>query len=311
MVVPIQPILTGAFSFASAPEPAHNRRATDRLDGAAPRFAQATGHVSAEGLQDIALLVQPLKARMAALLRLCPGERVLDVGCGPGIDTTGLASAVAPGGHVTGVDRDRGMLDAARARARRVRDGNLTDHLEADAARLPFASEAFDACRCERVLQHLADGDRAMAEMVRVTRPGGIVVVADSDWGSLSIDAADVVVERQVVRSVADALADGYSGRALPRRMAKAGLEVLGVDVVLVHWTSFDVFRRTSFMAAGLHVDIVDDGKVTLEEWTRFEEALEAAGRQGRFFATATVVVAAGRRPVGGRALDSARGEVR
>jgi SAM-dependent methyltransferase len=298
MVVPIQPILTGAFSFAGAPDTPHNRRATDRIGGAAPRFVHATGHVSAEGLQDIASLVQPLKNRMASLLRLGPGERVLDVGCGPGIDTTTLASAVAPGGRVTGIDRDRAMLETARARARRVPDGSLTNHLEADATRLPFASEAFDVCRCERVLQHLADGNRAIAEMVRVTRPGGLVVVADSDWGSLSIDASEVHVERRVVRSVADALADGYSGRALPRRMAEAGLEIVDVDVVLVHWTSFDVFRRTSFMAAGLHVDIVDDGKVTPEEWGRFEDALETAGQQGRFFATATLVVAAGRRPV-------------
>ena len=93
------------------------------------------------------------------------------------------------------------MVDAARDRVRGQPAGRRARHLRADAVRLPFATGAFDVCRCERVLQHLRDGQSAIVEMARVTKPSGIVVVADSDWASLTIDAADVQSERRIVRS--------------------------------------------------------------------------------------------------------------
>jgi len=101
--------------------------------------------------------------------------RLLDLGCGPGAVAARIG-ARRPGLGIFGVDRDLAVLAQARRRVTALR---------ADAADLPFASTSFDAVHARLVLRHLADPARALAEMHRVLRPGGRVVVSDSDDGAL------------------------------------------------------------------------------------------------------------------------------
>ena len=119
---------------------------------------------------------------------------------------------------VIGVDRDPRVIDAARAHGR-AGAGAHPFHLVADGARLPFADGWFDACRCERVLQHVADPAAMLSELVRVTRPGGTVLALDTDWASLSIDCQDVALEAAHHAAGCDTFASGYAGRQLPRLM--------------------------------------------------------------------------------------------
>lgn len=113
-----------------------------------------------------------LEKRIAFLRSVfAPGERLLDVGCGTGT----LASRLrALGFQVAGLDASRGMLAARRP------EGPPAVHALAE--RMPFADGAFDGVYCVAVLHHLAEPRlvaRALREMVRVTRPGGALVVWD------------------------------------------------------------------------------------------------------------------------------------
>jgi SAM-dependent methyltransferase len=111
--------------------------------------------------------------RLAALLQ--PGMRVLDVGCGSGAITRGIAAAVAPGGEVVGLDPSRHLLE--RAAALSVGHPNLRFVVgSVDDAR--FAAE-FDVVTAARVLQWLAEPLAALRAMVGYTRPGGHVLVLD------------------------------------------------------------------------------------------------------------------------------------
>src|SRR3954465_7854832 len=94
------------------------------------------------------------KRRSYDLLGASSGLRVLDVGCGLGNDAEALAGLVAPGGAVVGVDGSRAMIEAARGRRGGVEGLSFE---VADAAALPFGDGCFDACRVDRVLQHIAD----------------------------------------------------------------------------------------------------------------------------------------------------------
>jgi ubiquinone/menaquinone biosynthesis C-methylase UbiE len=107
------------------------------------------------------------------LLGAIPGHRILEVGCGLGDDAAALAGRVAPGGAVVAVDGSQAMVDAAAQRHGDV--AGLSFEL-ADATELPFEDASFDGCRIDRVLQHIADPARAIAEMARVLRPGGVLV---------------------------------------------------------------------------------------------------------------------------------------
>ncbi|MFD7612562.1 class I SAM-dependent methyltransferase [Streptomyces sp. NPDC059828] len=125
-------------------------------------------------------------ANSAAYLvpELRPGLDVLDVGCGPGTITADLAALVAPG-VVTAVDSEPGILGAARAVASERGQDNI-GFAVADVHVLDFPDDSFDVVHAHQVLQHVADPVRALTEMRRVCRPGGLVAVRDSDYGAFS-----------------------------------------------------------------------------------------------------------------------------
>ncbi|MFE2261429.1 methyltransferase domain-containing protein [Streptomyces griseosporeus] len=115
---------------------------------------------------------------------LKPPMRILDIGCGPGTITADLA-ALVPEGHVTGVDRAPEVLDRARATAAERGLANL-DFAVADVHALEYADAAFDVVHAHQVLQHVGDPVRALREMARVTRPGGVVAARDSDYAAMT-----------------------------------------------------------------------------------------------------------------------------
>jgi arsenite methyltransferase len=102
-----------------------------------------------------------------ALLALQPGERVLDIGSGPGFLAEEMAAEVGPEGAVHGVDPSESMLAIARRR------GTAVQYALGDAVSLPFDDETFDAAIATQVYEYVPDMPAALAEVRRVLRPGG------------------------------------------------------------------------------------------------------------------------------------------
>lgn len=118
------------------------------------------------------------------LPNLKPGMRLLDAGCGPGTVTAGLARAVSPG-DVVGVDSAPGVLEHARAHAADGHVDNVT-FVSGDVYALDFADAEFDVVYANQLLQHLTDPVRAISEMRRVLKPGGLIAVRDADYATMS-----------------------------------------------------------------------------------------------------------------------------
>ena len=119
------------------------------------------------------------------LAHLRAGMDLLDVGCGPASITADLAERVAPG-RVVALDAAAGALEAAR---KTLRERGLSEQVEltsGDVMALPFEDASFDVVHAHQVLQHLADPVGALAEMRRVTRPGGIVAVRDAVYSAMT-----------------------------------------------------------------------------------------------------------------------------
>ncbi|WHM35686.1 methyltransferase domain-containing protein [Streptomyces sp. BPTC-684] len=125
-------------------------------------------------------------ANSAAYLigELKPDARVLDIGCGPGTISADLA-ALVPDGHVTAVDAAPGIVEQARAYAEERGRSNMAFAV-ADVHALDHPDDSFDVVHAHQVLQHVGDPVRALREMRRVTRPGGLVAVRDSDYGAFT-----------------------------------------------------------------------------------------------------------------------------
>lgn len=169
--------------------------------------------------------VREWKERTFAALAPRPGAVLLDLGCGTGEDVLALAGLVAPGGRAIGVDASAEMVAEARRRAAGTGTGSAVEFVHCDAHALALPDDAVDGARVERVLQHLDDPGRAVAELARAVRPGGRVVAAEPDWGTFVIDSDDAEIAAVVSAAAARRLRSSGVGRTLRRLFLEAGLE--------------------------------------------------------------------------------------
>jgi ubiquinone/menaquinone biosynthesis C-methylase UbiE len=128
----------------------------------------------------------PIADRLIQVAGVAPGERVLDVGCGTGALLLRAAAAVMPGGHVTGLDLSRRMLDTAAARVDAAGLANVT-LAEGDAEDPPLPEERYDKVVASLVFYLLPDPRRAASRWLRLLRPGGAIafswhVAEDPAW---------------------------------------------------------------------------------------------------------------------------------
>lgn len=164
--------------------------------------------------------------REAAYLlpRLRPGMRLLDVGCGPGTISSGLARAVVPG-EVVGIDVSAEVIERARAH---VAEAGVTNARfeTANVYDLPYEAASFDVAHAHQVMQHLADPVGALTEMRRVLRPAGLVAVRDADYATMSAWPRAASIDRwlEVYHAVAARNgADPDAGRRLRSWVLAAG----------------------------------------------------------------------------------------
>ena len=245
-------------------------------------------------LDSMAELIKENKHRTYTWMHIQPGHSVLDVGCGPGIDTIALAKLVGPTGHVVGVDIDAAMIAEANRRAKQAGCCAWCRHLQGDAAALPLETSTFDSCRSERLFQHVHNPAGVLVEMARVTKPGGWVVILDADHGTWSIDTSEVDIERRLTRVLAERVViNGYAGRQLYGLFKRQQFIDINVEIRPLYFTNYVQFRY------GTQMDIIERGAlsaglVTEEELNLWQQKLEDAETTGTFFAHAAGVLVAG-----------------
>lgn len=189
------------------------------------------------------------RAEVLALLAAQPGERVLDVGSGPGFLVASLADAVGPGGAVCGVDRSAPMNAAARELIAtrpwaRIDDGDALD--------LPYPDGSFDAAVSTQVYEYVADTPRALSELRRVLRPGGRALVLDTDWDSVVWHVADRDRHRRIMAAWDEHLVHPHLPCTLPGQLRGAGFRVTARHLIPLFNSRFE---PNSFSA--LHMETV------------------------------------------------------
>jgi SAM-dependent methyltransferase len=184
-------------------------------------------------------LLEPMFRPWAQLLLSAtqprPGERLLDVATGPGTVAQAAATALGPSGQVTACDISPAMLAIAR-KVPQQPDAAPIEYIESPAAPLVSATSSQNIVTCQQGLQFVPDRAAAVAEMLRVLRPGGRVALAV--WAAIEECPPMAALERAVRDQLGDELADRYrsgpwglsDGPSLAQLLDSGGFSQVQVD---------------------------------------------------------------------------------
>lgn len=252
--------------------------------------------------QDQLIDVGDLRAALPSIRRLRqwthdtlaaqPGEYAVDVGSGTGSEAMAFAEAVGDRGTAIGVEPDPQLRAGAERRA--AEDGSTARFVPGDAYGLPFGADTFDVALCERVFQHLTTPARATAEIARVLRPGGRVVVIDSDWGTAIVHPGDRQVVHHIIETLIDRTTNPFSGRRLSGLLTKAGLVI---DEVGSHTLVQDASAGAGALVPRVSAMAVARGAITEEQRQNLLNELEAGAHSGDIHLSVTMFAVLAHKP--------------
>jgi SAM-dependent methyltransferase len=234
------------------------------------------------------------RALVRAALDAQQGDRVLDVGCGPGFYVAELLETVGPEGSVVGVDVSPDMLAVATKRVEG--HANVAFH-EGPATVLPAADASFDRALSVQVLEYVEDVPRALEEMRRVLCPGGRLVLWDVDWGTVSWYAKD----RALMQRALAAFDKHLIHPSLPRTLS-AQLRVAGFEDVQMEAHAFATNELVPDTYGGALVSllksyVVDQGGMSAEDAMVWGDEQRELAARGEFFFSVTQFCFAATRP--------------
>jgi arsenite methyltransferase len=181
------------------------------------------------------------RRRLRAVIAARPGEKGLDIGCGVVYLACELAREVAPGGHIAAIDSSHDSVDASRKRIAAQGLGDSVRVGVGDAGALDFADATFDFAVVAQVYCYVRDVAGAIREAARVLRPGGRLVILDSDWDMCIWASGDRALTRRLIDARAQVqFAHAHLPRDLHRLIHAAGMTLSDLQAYPIIETRYD-----------------------------------------------------------------------
>ena len=233
-----------------------------------------------EALYQTPDVVEQRRAILAALA-LKPGERVLDVGCGPGLLVAEMAEIVGKRGHIEGIDNSANMVAMTRARCVEM---SWVGVKEADAHALPYGNSSFDAAAAAQVYLYARDLSKALSELYRVLKPGGRALVLDTDWDSAVWHTLDRARMRRVLEAWEEHFVDAHIACHLAQALRAAGFRIERQCALPLFNPAFDEASYSGGMLHVIRAFVAGRHGISREEANAWAEELRERGRDGSYF---------------------------
>jgi arsenite methyltransferase len=227
-------------------------------------------------------------------LNLSGGERVLDIGCGPGYLCESMGEIVGPRGAVVGIDVSTDLI--ALCNRRKASTGLSYDI--GDATKLNQADASFDVVVCTQVAEYVPDVDRVLSETFRVLKPGGRTIFVATDWDTVVWYSEYPERMALVLKSWEEHCAHPHLPRSLAYRLVKAGFRFDGAAVYPILNLQWDDDSYSNGLAWGIRDFVAPKDDVPaddLKEWHSEFERLSEAGKY--FFSTNRYIFKASKPP--------------
>jgi ubiquinone/menaquinone biosynthesis C-methylase UbiE len=235
------------------------------------------------------------KHRTLEMADIQDGHMVLDVGCGTGVDAIQMATLVGQSGHVFGIDLSQEMILSAQKNAAAV-DLPITFRCSS-IYQLEFENSFFDRCRADKTFQHLSDPRAALKEMIRVTKPGGKIIIADPDHDSLIIDTPFTDVNQRFTRFRSAHMPQGGIAHQMYGICKELGLVNVYVDALTHVYTDYEEKKVTSPYLEEIWV-AEQHGVVSHEEAEKWAAYVLEAIESERFMCMQTYVITMAMKPL-------------
>ena len=235
---------------------------------------------------------RPEQMRLLEPAGIGAGQRVVDLGCGPGFLSLAVADIVGPSGAVHGIDINARFVADAAQRANERGLAHVTFHHVAGAA-LPLDDASVDRVIAKNVLEYVPDLRATIAEAVRVLAPGGRLHAIDSDWGFVIVEPWGKATVERFFAAAAPAFREPHIGRKLPAAFHAAGLSDVKVQLVPI------VDRSGSMLSVLRNMRVYIRTFATLPD-AEVDELLNAAERgitDGTYMACLPQFLVTGTRP--------------
>jgi arsenite methyltransferase len=233
------------------------------------------------------------RTRLLEVLALQPGEQVLDVGSGPGHYAFDMASAVGDTGRVAGVDNAKDSLETAQRRCSGL--ANVSFHL-GDAVDLPFDETTFDAAISTQVFEYVPNVGAALGEIFRVLKPGGRVLIHDTEWDAWAWHSRDRARMNRVMEVWDNHLADPHLPQTLGAKLSAAGFTDVGVEPLVHVETTYDPASMSAILTKFVAGYVTSQG-IPESEATAWADDLRALGSTGEYFFSSNEYIFTGIKP--------------
>ena len=228
--------------------------------------------------------LQKARKKYFDIFAVRPGELVLDIGTGTAANAMALVQHLGGNCRVSGVDTSQPMLAIGNKNLETFHFPGRISLQVTDGHDLPFADNYFDSCMIIQVLEYSKEPVRMLQEAKRVLRPGGKLLVVDTDWDSLVWNSKDRDLTRRIVLEWSDHEADGWQGRKIQEYLRRSGFQNFRHEVYVITESSFKETGYSYMMTRIVSDYLIRSEKMdaaTVENWI---SGLREQDRSGFFY---------------------------
>ena len=214
-------------------------------------------------------------------LHLRIGEKVLDVGCGPGLLAQDMALAVGENGRIHGIDNSAPMIRMATERCAPYPQVTFAEQSATD---ITEEENSYDVVTCTQVLLYVDDPQSAVNSMYRTLKPGGRIAVIETDWRGVVFNSSDHTLTRRLLDHWESQLPSPNLPSKMQGMLRQAGFSAVGVQAIPIIETSFHPDNYSGGMVSSPRRDFVEQGIITQAESDAYGAYLQEQSDAGNYF---------------------------